>query len=149
MGLKVCPYCGYTLDESEFTIDHLIPQSFCKQYLGGSDVKDSYYNRVEVCFSCNRDKSNDIWIPDYSTTGWMRNLNKDFIEGHSRLFFEVLKVRKDEMKWWIYAKNVLSHTDKMIRYPVAEVAIDKDLANFLTRFIWKCKYKDWELRSQY
>lgn len=149
MGLKVCPYCGYTLDEREFTRDHIIPQSFCNQFLYGSDVRDSYFNRVDICFSCNRDKSNDIWIPHYSPNGWMRNLSEELIKGYSELFVEVLKVRKEEVKWWMYAKNILSHTDTVIRYAVAEKAIEKDLENFLIRYIWNTKYNNWKLREYY
>lgn len=147
MGLMKCPYCGYLLDESEFTVDHIIPQSFCNAYLKNTDVKDSYYNRVKICFSCNRNKSNDIYIPDYSPTGWMRNLDKDLIKGYSELFVEVLQVRRVEVMWWIYARNIRSHTDAKIPYPVAEVAIEQDLVYFLRRYIWKKKYIDWEIRQ--
>lgn len=147
MGLIKCPYCGYLLGENEFTIDHIIPQSFCRAYLKNTDVKDSYYNRVKICFSCNRNKSNDIYIPDYSPTGWMRNLDVDLIKGYSELFVEVLKVRRVEVMWWIYARNIMSHTDTKIPYPVAEVAIEKDLVYFLHRYIWKQRYKDWEIRK--
>ena len=149
MGLKVCPYCGYTLDSFNFTKDHIIPQSFCRQHFSGTGVKNNYFNIIEVCYSCNRSKSNDIWIPHYSPDGWMRNLSEEFIEGHSRLFFEVLKARKNEVKLWIYMKNIVSHASRVISYQEAEPAIDKDLENFLLHYIWNTKYKNWKLRSIY
>lgn len=146
MGLKMCPYCGYWFDESEFTIDHIIPQSFCNAYLKNTDVKDSYFNKVKICFSCNRNKSNDIYIPDYHPSGWMRNLSMELIKGYSELFVAVLRVRREEVMWWIYARNIRSHTNVNISYPQAEKAIEEDLVRFLRRYIWKQQYKDWELR---
>lgn len=149
MALQKCPYCGYMLDSYEFTIDHIIPQSFCKSYLSGSGVKNAYYNKVKVCFSCNRNKSQEIWIPSYSLDGWMRNLDENFIEGYSRIFFEVLKVRKDEVIHWIFLYNYLAHSDYSLDKIKTIKEIEKALEVFLWHYIWNNKYGLWKPKIYY
>lgn len=72
-----CFYSGYPIDYSELEVDHIIPISIDmslknnREYLKsvGRDKSfqlNSVYNLVPVKFRINREKSNDLFTPDYA-----------------------------------------------------------------------------------
>lgn len=130
--------------EDDLTVDHIIPRSFCDTYLKGSAVREAYFNRTKVCFSCNRDKSNELWIPNFYGNGWMRYLDTLFIKEHARIFAQVILARHEYVAWWIFLKNIRTK-NKNISWDVAKCYIEKDLYNFARIYNDKCKYNDWNL----
>lgn len=146
--LQACPrhcvYCGRELPSHMLTSDHLIPQSFCNEFLPGAALKEHHSNKVDACFSCNRDKSVDILIPNYFKSGWMRYMIPEQIGAYSDTFVELLAVKKEEVISWIYNKNMLSHGTR-INYNVARKQIESDLEFFLKRYCERKPGEFWRL----
>lgn len=64
--LKVCPRCYREYPEDEFTVDHIIPRNFRRQYdinLGEWSAL-CRYNRELVCKPCNLTKGDYLWNND-------------------------------------------------------------------------------------
>lgn len=130
-----CAYCGGTFDYSQLTVDHMIPQNFCNTFMPGAAIKEHYKNKVRVCFTCNRDKSDDILIPNYRADGWMKNMLPEQIGNYSEIFVELLDAQYENVVNWIYAKNMCSHVRYKIEYATARKIIEDEMELFLNRYI--------------
>lgn len=141
----ICAYCGHVFDGTRLTVDHIIPQHFCDTYMPGTNVRDHLRNKIKVCFDCNRNKSDDIWIPNFTRRGWMKYMTPEQIGGYSKVFVAVLSTHYEQIVWWIYAKNIQSHTRRKIPYEYARPMIEKELKFFLERFLDRKPGDWWEL----
>lgn len=141
----ICAYCGKVFDGTSLTVDHIIPQNFCDTYMPGTNVREHIRNKIKVCFNCNRKKSDDIWIPNFTRKGWMKYMTPEQIGGYSKVFVEVLYSQYDAIVWWIYVKNMQSHVRHKIDYECARPLIEKELQFFLKRFIDRKSGDWWEL----
>ena len=60
-GRPRCAYCGRCLDESNATIDHVVPRCY-----GGQNEPE---NKVLCCDTCNGEKEHEMsvgaWVPQY------------------------------------------------------------------------------------
>lgn len=142
---RTCAYCGRVFGSTQLTVDHMIPKNFCDIYMPGAAIREHYYNKVLVCFDCNRRKSDDIWIPNYSKVKWMRYMTPEQIGGYSKIFVDLLKAQKENVINWIYAKNMQSHVRYKIKYEDARPVIEKEIEFFLYRYLDRSPGDWWEL----
>lgn len=131
----ICCYCGQVFDSTQLTIEHIIPKKFCDTYLPGAAIKEHRHNKIMTCFPCNRSKSDDLWIPNYTRVGWMRYMTPEQVGGYSKIFVELLQAKKEEVIYWIYVKNMQSHVKHRIDYVMARSIIEKELEFFLRRYL--------------
>ena len=142
---RICAYCGCEFPASQLTVDHIIPQSFCNKYMPGATIRDHHANRIQCCFNCNREKSEDIRIPDYTKSGWMRYMTDEQRGAYSNIFVQLLSAEYDNVVEWIYWKNMRSHTKQYINYQKAKEQINKEIEFFLKRYLDRKPGEYWAL----
>lgn len=131
----VCAYCGRMFPSSRLTTEHIIPQKFCNTFMPGASIKNHYRNKVLTCFECNRNKSDDIWIPIYTKAGWMRHMTPEQIGGYSDIFVQLLNAQYKNVVNWIFVKNMQSHSPYKLDYEESKKLIESELEFFLRRYL--------------
>lgn len=142
---RICAYCGSEFPASQLTVDHIIPQSFCNKYMPGASIKEHYANRLMCCFSCNRDKSENILIPDYTRRGWMRFMTDEQRGKYSDIFVQLLQAEYDNVVEWIYWKNMRSRSYSYVSWQQASEQIEADIKFFLERYLDRKPGEYWAL----
>lgn len=140
-----CAYCGKVFAASQLTADHIIPQNFCNTFMPGAPIKEHYLNKVRVCFDCNRSKSDDIWIPNFTKKGWMKYMTPEQIGGYSDIFVNLLNAQYDNVVKWIFVKNMQSHVSYRLDYEVSKKMIEEELEFFLRRYLDRKPGEYWAL----
>lgn len=130
-----CAYCGKVFAASQLTADHIIPQNFCNTFMPGASIKEHYLNKVRVCFDCNRAKSDDIWIPNFTKNGWMKYMTPEQIGGYSDIFVNLLNAQYENVVKWIFVKNMQSHIGYRLDYQESRKLIEEELEFFLRRYL--------------
>lgn len=141
----ICAYCGQEFPAKLLTTEHIIPRSFCNRYIYGTPILEHHWNKVYTCFECNRRKSDDILIPKYNKSGWMRYMTPEQIGGYSDIFVDLLLTKSNEVMDWIFVKNMQSHTNVKLDYIKCREAIEEDVKFFLTRYTERKPGEYWKL----
>lgn len=142
---SICAYCGRVFPDSRLTTEHIIPQKFCDTYMPGAPIKNHYRNRLLTCFECNRKKSDDILIPMYNKSGWMKYMTREQVGGYSDIFVSLLSAQHENVVNWIYVKNMQSHVPYKLNYEETRKLIESEIEFFLRRYIDRKPGEYWAL----
>lgn len=88
---SVCACCGKKLTVATMTIDHIIPLSRG----GTNDIS----NLISLCYDCNQDKGNFLYIPECIYLYMFKNKELDVI---NKMFWEWFKTVKDEFDFSMF-----------------------------------------------